>query len=248
MSREQCFFTFKSYVGSGRIHCGLGSFTSYDDKNDLQQKQETIQKSKDSSVLMTAHGTTPTTEEATEHVCDWDIVQVQLLKESPAVLSLGKLCEENGYPYEWHPYHPSYLIKNGRNTECKTDNPHQTCRQPNTRPCSGRPETDTSCGRPRATCGHRNTRTASTVHRRIDEKIFKFGTRISNRRGHTTFSNSSFPASPTKTFFKKCRRTKVARAPHNRNPDDRADRIKIAERYWSCNPWGQAERARTLKA
>ena len=40
---------------------------------------------------MTANGTTHTTEEATVCICDLDMfVQVQLLKASPAALSLGK--------------------------------------------------------------------------------------------------------------------------------------------------------------
>ena len=58
------------------------------------EEQETIKK--DPSVIMTAIGTTHTTEEATVYVCDLDMfVQVQFLRESPAILSLGKLCEEN---------------------------------------------------------------------------------------------------------------------------------------------------------
>ena len=71
-------------------------------KNDsTPQEPEMVQKSKDPSVIMTANSTTHTTEEATVHVCDLDFfVQVQLLRESPAVLSLRKLCEANGYPHE----------------------------------------------------------------------------------------------------------------------------------------------------
>ena len=62
-------------------------------KSDLTpEEQETVQQSKDPSVIMTANGTTHTTEKATVCVCDLGMfVQVQLLKESPAVLSLGKL-------------------------------------------------------------------------------------------------------------------------------------------------------------
>ena len=64
-------------------------------KSDLTPEEPaTIQKLKDPSVFMTANGT-HTTEEATENVCDLDkFVQVQSLKESLPVLSLGKLCEE----------------------------------------------------------------------------------------------------------------------------------------------------------
>ena len=59
--------------------------------------------------MMTANGTTHSTAEATEYVCDLDMcVQVQFLKESPAVLSLGKLWEENGHSCQWHPGRPTY--------------------------------------------------------------------------------------------------------------------------------------------
>ena len=48
-------------------------------KNDLtHREEETIQKLKDPSVIMTASGTTQTTEEATVCVCDVDMfLQVQ---------------------------------------------------------------------------------------------------------------------------------------------------------------------------
>ena len=88
-------------------------------KSDLTpEEQETIQTQKDPSVIVTASG-----EETTFFACDLYIfVQVQLLKELPAILSLGKLYEQNGYSYQWHPGQPSYPIKNGRTIECKTDN------------------------------------------------------------------------------------------------------------------------------
>ena len=50
---------------------------------------------------MTAYGTTQTTEEATVHACDLDMfIEIQRLEESPAVLSLDKLCDEIGSSYE----------------------------------------------------------------------------------------------------------------------------------------------------
>ena len=62
---------------------------------------------------MNAHGTSHTTEEATVSVFDLAMfVQVQSLKDSLEVLPLGKLSDENGFSYEWHPVQPSYLIKN----------------------------------------------------------------------------------------------------------------------------------------
>ena len=47
------------------------------------EAQETIQKSKDPSLIMAAHGTAHTTEQTTVFACDLDMcVQVQFLKET----------------------------------------------------------------------------------------------------------------------------------------------------------------------
>ena len=72
---------------------------------------------------MTVNGTTHTTEDTTMYVWYLDVFgQCQLLKESPAVLSLRNLCEEHGSSCEGHPGQPSFLIKTWKNIECKTDN------------------------------------------------------------------------------------------------------------------------------
>ena len=49
-------------------------------------------------------------------------VTVQLLEETPAVLSPGKLCEDHGYSYEWVSGQKPRLIKDGNSILCKTDN------------------------------------------------------------------------------------------------------------------------------
>ena len=38
---------------------------------------------------------------------------MKVLENTPAVLSLGKLCDENGYSYEWINGQKPHLIKNG---------------------------------------------------------------------------------------------------------------------------------------
>ena len=49
-------------------------------------------------MVVTANGEVQANEEARVYVHDLDIfVAVQLLEDTPAGLSLGKLCEENGY-------------------------------------------------------------------------------------------------------------------------------------------------------
>ena len=109
----------------------------------LQNSKKRFEHPTGPSVVLTANGTTRTTEEATV----WTrLFQVQLLKESPVVLSMGKLCEKNGHSYEWHPGQPSYLFKNGRNIECKTDN-HIPLVVPGVKHLITRPEFWTTCSR-----------------------------------------------------------------------------------------------------
>ena len=47
---------------------------------------------------------------------------MKVLENTPAVLSLGKLCNENGYSYEWINGQKPHLIKNGIRIQCNTEN------------------------------------------------------------------------------------------------------------------------------
>ena len=68
-------------------------------KTDLSA--EKFGKSRLPTTVMTANGSIDTTEEAIAHVKDLDMfVTVQLLEDTLAVLSLGRLCEEIGYSCE----------------------------------------------------------------------------------------------------------------------------------------------------
>ena len=49
-------------------------------------------------------------------------VIMQLLEETSAVLSLGKLCEDNGYSHEWVSSQKPRLAKEGKSIIFKTDN------------------------------------------------------------------------------------------------------------------------------
>ena len=49
-------------------------------------------------------------------------VTVQLLGDTPAVLSLGKICQEHSYTCEWTSGQKPHLTKDGKNILCKTDN------------------------------------------------------------------------------------------------------------------------------
>ena len=73
---------------------------------------ETMRISRNLTTVMTANAKVQTREEATENVKGLDlIVTVMLLEETPAVLSLGKLCEDHGYTYHWTSGQKTQLTK-----------------------------------------------------------------------------------------------------------------------------------------
>ena len=47
---------------------------------------------------------------------------MKVLEDTSAVLSLGKLCDEHGYSYEWINGHKPRLIKNGIRIQYNTEN------------------------------------------------------------------------------------------------------------------------------
>ena len=62
---------------------------------------DTLRRSRNPTVVLTANGEVHTNEEAQVFVHDQNLfVTVQLPEETPAVLLLGKLCEDHGYLYE----------------------------------------------------------------------------------------------------------------------------------------------------
>ena len=121
----------------------------------------------------------------------------------------------------------------------------QACQQPITRPVLWVTQADTSCGRPRATCGDRINRLASTIH----------GRNYKNRQTRQTSlqltwtyhrHNSSFRASSSKTYYKQIKKKaqfiqlfpkdrmqtfEITKAPWKRKLDDRADGLKFAGRF-----------------
>ena len=72
-------------------------------KKDLNSAEiDTLTKSCSPTIVITANGEVQTHEEATVYVKELDIfLTLKVLEKTPAVLSLGKLCDENGYSYEW---------------------------------------------------------------------------------------------------------------------------------------------------
>ena len=64
-----------------------------------------------------------TYEEATVHVKELDIfLTMKVLEDTPAVSSLGKLCDEHGYSCERINGQKPHLVKNGIRIQCNTEN------------------------------------------------------------------------------------------------------------------------------
>ena len=89
----------------------------------IRAELETVRISKSPTTVVTANGEVLTKEEATVHVRELDLfVTVMLLEDTPAVLSLGKLCEDRGYSCEWTNGPKPNLIKNGKKIHRDTSN------------------------------------------------------------------------------------------------------------------------------
>ena len=82
-------------------------------KKDLSNAEmDTLTKSCSPTIVITANGEVQTHEEAIVYVKELDIfLTMKVLENTPAVLSLGKLCDENGYSYEWINGQKPHLIK-----------------------------------------------------------------------------------------------------------------------------------------
>ena len=93
-------------------------------KKDLSDAEmDTLTKSCSPTIVITANGEVQTHEEAIVYVKELDtFLTMKVLENTPAVLSLGKLCGENGYSYEWINGQKPHLIKDGIRIICNTEN------------------------------------------------------------------------------------------------------------------------------
>ena len=86
-------------------------------------EMDTLTKSCSRTIVITANGEVQTHEEATVYVKELDIfLTMKVLDITQAVLSLGNLCNENEYSYEWINGQKPHLIKNGIRIICNTEN------------------------------------------------------------------------------------------------------------------------------
>ena len=93
-------------------------------KKDLSEAEmDTLTQSCSPTIVITANGEVQTHEEATVYIKELDMfLTMKVLENTPAVLSVGKLCDENGYSYEWINGQKPHLIKNGIRIPCNTKN------------------------------------------------------------------------------------------------------------------------------
>ena len=93
-------------------------------KKDLNHAEmDTLTKSCSPTTVIAANGEVQTHEEAIVYVKELGIfLTMKVLENTPAVLSLGKLCDENGYSYEWINGQKPHLTKDGIRMQCNTEN------------------------------------------------------------------------------------------------------------------------------
>ena len=93
-------------------------------RKDLSSAEvDTLTKSCCPSIVITANGEVQTHEEATVYVKELEkFSTMKVLEDTPVVLTLGKLCDEHGYSYEWINGQKTNLIKNGIRIQCNREN------------------------------------------------------------------------------------------------------------------------------
>ena len=93
-------------------------------KKDLSDAEvDTLTKSCSPTIVITANGEVQTHEEAIIYVKELDIfLTLKVLENTSAVLSLGKLCDEDGYSHEWINGQKPHLVQDGIRIICNAEN------------------------------------------------------------------------------------------------------------------------------
>ena len=93
-------------------------------KKDLNSDElEIVTTSRSPMTVITVNDEVQTNEKTTVYVRELDtFLTMKLLEDTSAVLSLGKLCDEHGYSYEWINGQKPHLIKNDIRIQCNTEN------------------------------------------------------------------------------------------------------------------------------
>ena len=97
-------------------------------KKDLNSAElQTVTTSRSPTTVITANGEVQTNEEAIVYVRELDtFLTMKDLEETPAVLSLGKFCEDHGYSNVWVSGQKPRLTNEGKTITFKTDSSDKT--------------------------------------------------------------------------------------------------------------------------
>ena len=93
-------------------------------RKDLHSAElDTVRISRCPTPVITATRKMQTHEEAIVYMRELDMfLTVKILEDTPALLSIGKPCEDHGYSYEWADGQKPCLIKNSVRINCNTEN------------------------------------------------------------------------------------------------------------------------------
>ena len=101
-SENRCFPASNLKLEEREIVVNSSASMHMSSKKDLNSAEmETLAKSCSPTTVITANGEVQTHEEATVYVKELEkFLTMKVLENTPAVLSLGKVCDETGYSYE----------------------------------------------------------------------------------------------------------------------------------------------------
>ena len=123
-SENGCFPASTLKPEEGEFVVDSGASMHMISKKDLSDcEMDTLTKSCSRTIVITANGEVQTHEEAIVYVKELGIfLTMKVLENTPAVLSLGKFCVENGYSCEWINGQKPHLIKDRIRKICNTEN------------------------------------------------------------------------------------------------------------------------------
>ena len=117
--RKVAASTIEQEERESEVDSGASSMHMVSKKPLNSAELETMRTSRSPTTVMTANGEVQTREEATVCVKQLDFfVNVLHFEETPAVLSLGKLCENHGYTFHWIRGQKPHLTQNGKRIDC----------------------------------------------------------------------------------------------------------------------------------
>ena len=123
-SENRCLLASNLKLEEREFVVDSGASMNMISKKDLNSAElETVTTSRSPTTVITANGEVQTHEEPTVYVKELDVfLTMKVLENTPAVLSLGKLCDENWYSYEWINGQKPHLIKDGIRIIFNTEN------------------------------------------------------------------------------------------------------------------------------